>query len=79
MSTLVSGQRRIGKTTVCNAACAWAADDGMLIVKIDVPERPDGNAIELLTYNNAFRSGIMEAFEQLCGELKTDAAKERHD
>jgi AAA ATPase domain len=39
--TLLMGPRRIGKTTVCDAACSQLEQDGMLIVGIEVPERSD--------------------------------------
>jgi hypothetical protein len=48
MSTLVSGERRIGKTTVCDAACAKAEADGLLIVKVEVAERKGDTSLELL-------------------------------
>jgi hypothetical protein len=37
--TMMSGDRRIGKTTVCNAACARLEDEGYVVVKVEVPER----------------------------------------
>ena len=49
VGTLLSGPRRIGKTTVCDAACAEAARDfDALVVKVEVPERKDGSTIDLL-------------------------------
>jgi hypothetical protein len=49
VSTLVTGPRRIGKTTVCDEVCRRLADDhGALVVKVDVPERVDGDAAALL-------------------------------
>lgn len=48
ISTLVTGERRIGKTTVCDAACARAEHDGLLILKLEVPERKDGSSLDLL-------------------------------
>lgn len=39
--TMLTGPRRIGKTTVCDAACKWAERDEMVIVDIEVPERAD--------------------------------------
>jgi hypothetical protein len=37
--TMMSGDRRIGKTTVCNAACARLENEGYVVVKVEVPER----------------------------------------
>lgn len=38
---LLSGPRRIGKTTVCNAVCAQASVQGARVIRIEVPERVD--------------------------------------
>jgi hypothetical protein len=49
IGTLVSGERRIGKTTVCDAACARIEAAGRtLIVKVEVPERRAGSVSDLL-------------------------------
>lgn len=49
ISTLVSGGRRIGKTTLCDAACFKAeSEDGTLTVRVEVPERKDGVSLSLL-------------------------------
>jgi hypothetical protein len=49
ISTLVSGERRIGKTTLCDAAAAELHEaEGVLIVKIEVPARDNGLSFELL-------------------------------
>ena len=45
MSTMLVGPRRIGKTTVCAAACEALKETGALVVEIDVPERPDSQAL----------------------------------
>lgn len=46
VSILVTGPRRIGKTTVCEEVCRILADeDGDLVIKIDVPERRDAAAL----------------------------------
>ncbi len=40
MHTTMSGRRRIGKTTVCNAACARLRDqDGCPVVQLETPEQ----------------------------------------
>jgi ABC-type Mn2+/Zn2+ transport system ATPase subunit len=41
LSTLLVGPRRIGKTTVCEAVCRMLAEQGVLVIKVDVPERDD--------------------------------------
>jgi predicted GTPase len=41
MSTMLAGERRIGKTTVCAAVCEELKREGALVVEVDVPERPD--------------------------------------
>ncbi len=49
VSVLVTGERRVGKTTLCDAACFEAElNDGALIVKVEVPERPGGTTADLL-------------------------------
>jgi AAA+ ATPase superfamily predicted ATPase len=49
VSTLVTGPRRIGKTTVCDEVCRQLDEDHhALIVRIDVPERVGGDATALL-------------------------------
>ena len=40
--TIVSGERRIGKTTICNAACARVKPEAE-VVRIEVPERRDAD------------------------------------
>lgn len=41
--TMVPGERRIGKTTICGAACAQLRSK-FEIVRIEVPERKDADA-----------------------------------
>jgi len=45
--TMASGERKIGKTTVCDAACARVKPE-LEIVRIEVPERKDADARVLL-------------------------------
>jgi hypothetical protein len=45
--TMASGERKIGKTTVCDAACARVKRE-LEIVRIEVPERKDADARVLL-------------------------------
>jgi len=44
--TMLTGPKRIGKTTVCAAACEQLAQDGTVVVDIEAPER--ANAKDLL-------------------------------
>lgn len=44
IGTFVAGARRIGKTTVCDAVCALLADDGWVVIKVDVPESDGSGA-----------------------------------
>jgi len=45
MSTMLAGERRIGKTTVCAAVCERLKSQGALVIEVDVPERPDSRAL----------------------------------
>ena len=45
--TMASGERKIGKTTICDAACARVKPE-LEIVRIEVPERKDADARVLL-------------------------------
>ena len=46
VSTLVTGPRRIGKTTVCDELCRIMTEQhGALVIKVDVPERSDSSAL----------------------------------
>lgn len=45
MSTMLAAPRRIGKTTVCAAVCEELKDEGVLVVEVDVPERPDSRTL----------------------------------
>jgi hypothetical protein len=44
--TFLTGERRIGKTTVCNATCDRLREDGSIVIQVEVPE--SGNAKSLL-------------------------------
>lgn len=43
--TMLTGPRRIGKTTVCVAACEQLRQDGAVVIDIEVPERTDARRI----------------------------------
>lgn len=45
MHTMLTGPRRIGKTTVCDAVCRRLQEAGSIIVKIEVPEGADAEAL----------------------------------
>ena len=45
MHTILTGRRRIGKTTVCNAVCERLESDGVPVVRIEVPESLDSGAL----------------------------------
>jgi AAA+ ATPase superfamily predicted ATPase len=43
--TILTGERRIGKTTVCNAVCGMLAEEGSTVVQVEVPESTDAEAL----------------------------------
>lgn len=43
--TMLVGPRRIGKTTVCAAVCERLRADGMAVIDVEVPERPDATSM----------------------------------
>jgi hypothetical protein len=43
--TMVTGERRIGKTTVCNAVCERLRQAGSTVVQIEVPESRDASGL----------------------------------
>lgn len=58
MSTMLAAPRRIGKTTVCAAVCAELKGEGVLVVEIDVPERPDSRTLLQLVVNACSRMSL---------------------
>ena len=56
--TMLTGDRRIGKTTVCDAACDRVQRDGMVIVQVEVPERPDATALLQLVIDRSSRISL---------------------
>lgn len=56
--TMVTGDRRIGKTTVCGAACARVRRDGMVVVHVEVPERSDASALLQLVVDRCSRISL---------------------
>ncbi|HET9676084.1 MAG TPA: ATP-binding protein [Solirubrobacterales bacterium] len=43
--TMLTGPRRIGKTTVCNAVCDHLSEEGSLVVKVEVPESANAEVL----------------------------------
>lgn len=62
LGTLLSGERRIGKTTVCDSVCAVLRDEGALVLRVDVPERTES-------------SQLLEEIARACANPKAAAAK----
>lgn len=52
---MLAGERRIGKTTVCAAVCERLKSQGVLVIEVDVPERPDSRALLQLTIDACSR------------------------
>lgn len=78
--TLLSGARRIGKTTVCNAACERLEEGGAIVIKIEVPESTIAEALVLAVADTARQQSTVELgrrlfkaaeplFDKLLGEL----------
>lgn len=58
MSTMLDGQRRIGKTTVCAAVCDLLRRAGVLVIELDVPERPDSRDLLQLIIDTCRRVSL---------------------
>jgi hypothetical protein len=43
--TMLTGERRIGKTTVCNAVCQRLRKEGSIVIQVEVPESRDPEAL----------------------------------
>ncbi len=56
--TMLTGDRRIGKTTVCDAACDRVQRAGMVVVEAEVPERPDATALLRLIVDRCSRISL---------------------
>jgi hypothetical protein len=59
--TMLAGPRRIGKTTVCAAACDRVRRGGTVVVEIEVPERPDTAAMLQLMIDRCSRISLAAA------------------
>lgn len=56
--TMLTGDRRIGKTTVCDAVCDRVQRDAMEVVQVEVPERPDATALLQLVIDRSSRISL---------------------
>lgn len=63
--TLLTGARRIGKTTVCNAACERFTEDGFAVVQVEVPESVDAAPLLQLVIDRFSRISLTEKRHRL--------------
>jgi hypothetical protein len=61
LHTMLVGRRRIGKTAVCEAACARLREVGTDVIAIEVPERPDGSALLQQVIDQSMRVSLLES------------------
>jgi AAA ATPase-like protein len=61
LHTMLVGPRRIGKTTVCGAACARLRADGATVLDVEVPERPDAASLLQLIVDRCNRVSLASA------------------
>lgn len=57
--TMLTGERRIGKTTVCNAVCERIRKDGSTVVQVEVPESADAMALLQLVVDRFSRISLV--------------------
>lgn len=57
LHTMLTGERRIGKTTVCNAVCGMLREEGSTIVQVEVPESDNAKALLQLLVDQARDQG----------------------
>lgn len=77
--TMLAGRRRIGKTTVCSAACERAREDGMVVVEVEVPERPDSTALLQLIIDRCNRISLSESSRRLLRAARPSIEKVLHN
>lgn len=53
--TMLTGPRRIGKTTVCSAVCERLAQEDVVVVEVEVPERTDAKDLLQLVVDRCNR------------------------
>jgi hypothetical protein len=63
--TLLTGARRTGKTTVCNATCERFTKDGLVVVQVEVPEGVDATALLQLVIDRFSRISLTEKRQRL--------------
>ena len=67
--TLLTGPRRIGKTTVCDAACERLRKQDFKVVKVEVPERPDARGVRhVAVKRTAFAADTRSREREVAGE-----------
>lgn len=57
--TMLTGARRIGKTTVCNAVCHRVSETDAIVVKIEVPESADATALLQAVLERSRKEGAL--------------------
>ncbi len=62
---MLTGPRRIGKTTVCDAACERLRQEGFIVVKVEVPERPDAGELLQLVVDRCSRISLASKTRRL--------------
>ena len=65
--TMLTGDRRTGKTTVCDATCERLRRDGAVIVKVEVPERADSSDFLQFVIDRSSRISLAEGGRKLFG------------
>jgi Cdc6-like AAA superfamily ATPase len=63
--TMLTGPRRIGKTTVCDAVCERLRQEGFTVVKVEVPERPDARELLQLVIDRCNRISLASKTRRL--------------
>lgn len=61
LHTMLSGPRRIGKTTVCHAACERLRAAGAHVIAVEVPERVEGKALLQQIVDQCTRASLVAA------------------
>jgi hypothetical protein len=56
--TMLTGERRIGKTTVCNAVCGRVREGGSTVVQVEVPESVESTALLQLVIDRFSRISL---------------------
>lgn len=64
---MLTGERRIGKTTVCNAVCERAREGGSAVVQVEVPESADAAPLLQLVVDRFSRLSLAAKGRRLLG------------